>query len=811
MPSGSHIEVDKADAGNGVLTLDVSALTAAAPLPPDAHHKSNNDVDCQEDIDTSMKMDDGVEDVNEEEEAVDDEPAVAKITPKKASVVSPTSQRKPPSKKSTKGSSTKSSSTTSKKKTKKSPATPPTGNDRPSSKAAVATPSDSAEKAKKKGNKKQKSEPKKPTTTLHSFFSKAGPSAAKKNKGGSIKSGSSSISSSAAKIATAKANASSAATSDDDCKIISSEVSTVKVQKSTTKASNDKLTTTKKPTKKTKGKGGEEGVKATAGKSSKKSTNTSKKNAASAKDVLRDMSSSTTTVVSDTAEELDDSPMWAVAMASRTHSAGGGTRRRGSRGGRAVEGDVGSCDVLSAAVDTSDGGGTEKVAVEEVVIADESDGDDKTDTENQDINNTIQPIDSSSVAVSKDLQNNTPDSTSEDVTALDGVSANEEDIEELGDLLVSPEKAADSSVIAVIDTTVDVAADPAVEQVVTEAMEEDDCMALVGDPNFLSLGDIPDANDAEDMNIDCEEEEKAPVPEGTADDSANNNADSDDDDTAAVEEPATENVSTDADVDGESNVATETTQPQIDNDVVEEREEPSAQEEEEDDDLIVVDVSKASVLEELPAEGITPKKFSTSSQELSNEKVEVQTTSKDNTEKATKSKKKSTKPTPKSRTKTKKTPAASSSSSKSPKSKAATATKGMDIMASFKKQAALSPKRKSTDTPIRNKVSRSSSTPGAVFKSDAKSPAKPLSEENASRLRDFTTLREKYVARATEIGNRPTSDDFEEESLCLDALTVDEKSVELAEDGGFPDKLLNHLQLIVQGRCVRLKDTSNSC
>ena len=810
MPSGSHIEVDKADAGNGVLNLDASAYTAAAPLPPDAHHKSNNDVDCQEDIDTSMKMDDGVDDVNEEEEAVDDEPAVAKITPKKASVVSPTSQRKPPSKKSTKGSSTKSSSTTTKKKTKKSPATPPTGNDRPSSKAAVATPSDSAEKAKKKGNKKQKSEPKKPTTTLHSFFSKAGPSAAKK-KGGSIKSGSSSISSSAAKIATAKANASSAATSDDDCKIISSEVSTVKVQKSTTKASNDKLTTTKKPTKKTKGKGGEEGVKATAGKPSKKSTNTSKKNAASAKDVLRDMSSSTTTVVSDTAEELDDSPMWAVAMASRTHSAGGGTRRRGSRGGRAVEGDVGSCDVLSAAVDTSDGGGTEKVAVEEVVIADESDGDDKMDTENQDINNTIQPIDSSSVAVSKDVQNNTPGSTSEDVTALDGVSANEEDIEELGDLLVSPEKAADSSVIAVIDTTVDVAADPAVEQVVTEAMEEDDCMALVGDPNFLSLGDIPDANDAEDMNIDCEEEEKAPVPEGTADDSANNNADSDDDDTVAVEEPATENVSTDADVDGESNVATETTQPQIDNDVVEEREEPSAQEEDEDDDLIVVDVSKASVLEELPAEGITPKKFSTSSQELSNEKVEVQTTSKDNTEKATKSKKKSTKPTPKSRTKTKKTPAASSSSSKSPKSKAATATKGMDIMASFKKQAALSPKRKSTDTPIRNKVSTSSSTPGAVFKSDAKSPAKPLSEENASRLRDFTTLREKYVARATEIGNRPTSDDFEEESLCLDALTVDEKSVELAEDGGFPDKLLNHLQLIVQGRCVRLKDTSNSC
>ena len=81
----------------------------------------------------------------------------------------------------------------------------------------------------------------------------------------------------------------------------------------------------------------------------------------------------------------------------------------------------------------------------------------------------------------------------------------------------------------------------------------------------------------------------------------------------------------------------------------------------------------------------------------------------------------------------------------------------------------------------------------------SKSP-KPLSAENASRLREYTTLREKYVTRATEVGNRPTSDDFEEETLCLDGLTVDKESVELAEDGAFPDKLLNHLQLIVQGR-----------
>jgi len=43
----------------------------------------------------------------------------------------------------------------------------------------------------------------------------------------------------------------------------------------------------------------------------------------------------------------------------------------------------------------------------------------------------------------------------------------------------------------------------------------------------------------------------------------------------------------------------------------------------------------------------------------------------------------------------------------------------------------------------------------------------------------------------------------------LDGLTVDEKSVELAEDGAFPDKLLNHLQLIVQGRSLPLSDMAN--
>ncbi|KAL3822817.1 hypothetical protein ACHAXA_005982 [Cyclostephanos tholiformis] len=75
-----------------------------------------------------------------------------------------------------------------------------------------------------------------------------------------------------------------------------------------------------------------------------------------------------------------------------------------------------------------------------------------------------------------------------------------------------------------------------------------------------------------------------------------------------------------------------------------------------------------------------------------------------------------------------------------------------------------------------------------------------LSEEDASRLRDYKTLRAKYVLRAVELGNLPSSDDYEEERLSLDGCTVDKGSVEVAEDGGFPDKLLTHLQLLVQGR-----------
>ena len=57
----------------------------------------------------------------------------------------------------------------------------------------------------------------------------------------------------------------------------------------------------------------------------------------------------------------------------------------------------------------------------------------------------------------------------------------------------------------------------------------------------------------------------------------------------------------------------------------------------------------------------------------------------------------------------------------------------------------------------------------------------------------------KYAGRASELGNLPNSDAFEEENLCLEG-SLEEGSVEVGEDGGFPDKLLTHLQVMTQGR-----------
>lgn len=101
------------------------------------------------------------------------------------------------------------------------------------------------------------------------------------------------------------------------------------------------------------------------------------------------------------------------------------------------------------------------------------------------------------------------------------------------------------------------------------------------------------------------------------------------------------------------------------------------------------------------------------------------------------------------------------------------------------------------------KVKKCTSKPKAPSKAtptEAAEPA-PLSEENLARMKQYTTLREHYVIRAVEVASRCTSDDFVEETLCDEELALLEKgSVEVGEDGGFPDELLPRLLILVQGR-----------
>jgi hypothetical protein len=89
----------------------------------------------------------------------------------------------------------------------------------------------------------------------------------------------------------------------------------------------------------------------------------------------------------------------------------------------------------------------------------------------------------------------------------------------------------------------------------------------------------------------------------------------------------------------------------------------------------------------------------------------------------------------------------------------------------------------------------------AVSKEEPKKA--PLSEENVSRMQHYSTLRERYVTRAVELASRPASDDFEEERWSLkdaDLPAMEKESVEIGENGEFPDALLPRLLVVVQGR-----------
>ncbi|KAL3790686.1 hypothetical protein HJC23_009786 [Cyclotella cryptica] len=79
-------------------------------------------------------------------------------------------------------------------------------------------------------------------------------------------------------------------------------------------------------------------------------------------------------------------------------------------------------------------------------------------------------------------------------------------------------------------------------------------------------------------------------------------------------------------------------------------------------------------------------------------------------------------------------------------------------------------------------------------------PTEPLSDENSARMKQYLTLRERYVIRAVEVASRSASDDFEEEQLCDTDLPLLQKgSVEIGDDGEFPDALVPRLLVLVQG------------
>lgn len=160
--------------------------------------------------------------------------------------------------------------------------------------------------------------------------------------------------------------------------------------------------------------------------------------------------------------------------------------------------------------------------------------------------------------------------------------------------------------------------------------------------------------------------------------------------------------------------------------------------------------------------------------------------------------KSTTKPTPESRNQAS---TASIKSSNPTASVASVTIEKSSIVSSLKKMTASTPK-KSVISSATTLTSPSTTTEvPSVAKSDSSSSngTEHLSDEDASRLHHYLSLRVKYAGRASELGNLPNSDAFEEENLCLEG-SLEEGSVEVGEDGGFPDKLLTHLQVMTQGR-----------
>jgi len=334
-----------------------------------------------------------------------------------------------------------------------------------------------------------------------------------------------------------------------------------------------------------------------------------------------------------------------------------------------------------------------------------------------------------------------------------------------------------------------------------DAVEASEGEADVGGTSMKGADDGDTIEVSDDVIIDVDREEgKDSVPVATAPDSEdkrNENEDDDDDDaTVAFEEAGADSSGNSKDesnvrVDEDSIIPCENQPPTTADNVA----------------VFIAGVSKKSVQKEPPTE--------TSVMETSIDEVEDVAAPKETAERSIRQMKASTKLSAKSRKKA----GASPKKSFKDKTSAASATETTavsPIAASLKKLSACPQKKvcktKTQESPPAT-VSVSSCPINVVISlnnlidatEDALSSSitpniANLTEEDASRLHHYKTLRAKYVLRAIELGNLPSSEDYEEECLSLEACSVNKGSVEVAEDGGFPDKLLTHLQLLVQGR-----------
>ena len=489
-------------------------------------------------------------------------------------------------------------------------------------------------------------------------------------------------------------------------------------------------------------------------------------------------SSSSRVAVGGVEEEIDDSPMYALAVASRTFGGAGGSRSRRGSGGN-----------------NNGGGGA---------LARQWD-------ERLDLLARYK-LERGDCAIPHSYKTTTAaeggDGCSGETTVLLGRwLENQKASHRRGKLL--PERYERLSALGVVfgEETSSSGNDVEVDEYIVDpardafdAAEASEGEADVGRTSMTGADDGDATEVSDDVIIDVNREDgKDTVPEATAPDSEDklheNEDDDDDDATVAFEEAGADssgksNVESNDRLDEDSNIPSKIDRP------------PTTAGAE-----FIAGVSKKSVQKEPPTE--------TSVMETSIDEVEDVAAPKETAKRSTRQMKTSTKLSAKPRKKA----GASPKKSCNDKASAATAKKTTvvsPIAASLKKLAACPQKKvcKSktqespsatvsvSSCPINVATSLNNLIDGkedALFSSIAPNIAN-LTEEDASRLHDYKTLRAKYVSRAIELGNLPSSDDYEEECLSLEACSVDKGSVEVAEDGGFPDKLLTHLQLLAQGR-----------